>query len=70
MAIRMLVLALGSQQVKGPEQPYKGARIDSNITDLLNILISTQGALNDARQFLYVFLLSRLTLGWMGMISS
>lgn len=66
----MLALTLGSQQVKEHEQPYNGARIDSNTTDLLNILISTQGALKDARQVLSVCLISRITLGWVGIISS
>lgn len=62
---RTFVLARGAQQGKEEHgQPHKGARIDSNISGLLNTSLSTQGALKNTRQFLYVFLISRLTLRW------
>lgn len=66
VATRMLALALGAQQVKEEEhgQPHKGARIDSNINSLLSISLSTRGALKNTRQFLYIFPISGLTLGW------
>lgn len=59
------MLVLGAQQGEEEHgQPHKGARIDSNISGLLNTSLSTRGAPKSTRQFWYVFLISRLTLGW------
>ena len=52
VATRTFVLVLGAQQGKEEHgQPHKGARIDSNISRLLNTLLSTRGSLKNTRQF-------------------
>lgn len=64
VATRTLLLTLGAQPVKEEHgQPYKGARIDSNISGRSNTSLSTQGSLKNTRQFLYVFLISKASFG-------